>query len=542
MSVIAYNGVALGFVRTKSFAQEAVFLGPDVAKFRYTATVEVLIHRLTAGTDRGNLPPANPGGVGPLGPDGLAAWNAVHDRLMARRRPFVWRMATGVVANVPAGGFGPAGNGDVEWGPVPLKLVVLGFNSLGSAVAEYTIQWTAPNPCPNRNGVQAFLAHVWKSDDQIDREFFLTRTYTGVIALDPRVVGAQSGPLGIHPDAIRTLFLPPRTPGMHREETAVRTSEDGYTLAYKVVDRQPTAIVNSAHVARMEARHTVTNNDVGVASRATREADAITTGAAALGGFGAPWTAGANILVQRARLAVARYSPRNVPTATHEVAATAFGHPASQYHQLARAARAVVLFRFRQAVRGEGGRLLTFDGSFQQSDQSNPKATTCTLTVSMRPAQLYSAPIANVVPDPGQVDPVGPDPDADRVWNAGRPLMPRIVGGVIQPRPIVGPFNEAVPVSIRNLVYGGSVLNTLVDDGWGWVSAAFAPDLMSDQDASLGPQGFGDFVRFDGRTGRGVAPRSGGPMTATLIQVLQDPCRYKEPAPFLNTADREALP
>lgn len=577
MSVIAYNGVALGFVRTKSFAQEAVFLGPDVPKYRYTATVEVVIHRLTAGTDRGNLPPANPGGVAPAGPDGLAAWAAVHDRLMARRRPFVWRMATGVVANVPAGGFGPAGNGDVEWGPVPLKLTILGFNSLGSAVAEYTIQWTAPNPCPNRNGVQAVLGHVWKSDDDLDQHLFMTRTYTGVLHLDPRVVGAQSGVGGVHPDAIRPLILPPRTPGMHRVQVQARFLEDGYTLAYKVVDRQPTAFVNSRDVVRMEADHKVEHQSPGVASRAKGVIaraqpyiDAVTVGGeigSGLAGLFAAKVAArlagvikADVSLLKivagvyakleASLEAAQYV--GIPTVTHTITATAYGHPSSPYATLASASRAVCLFRLMRSGAAIDG-ISLFDGSYSQHDRSDPKAVAGVLQVTTRPRSGVFAPVAegtwgeDILRWAGLPRPAEPlRNDGGVAWARGGNRMPTLVGGRVQPLEITagGPKNAPVPDGLRQLVYGGSI----VDDAtglWGWVDAAFAPDLMSTRDAASRLPQDAAYTRADGpAASRGVDATlpPAVPLAATLIAALQDPCAYKQAARFNVTATPPVLP
>lgn len=512
---VQYNGVQLGFVRTRAFAQEPVQIGPDYAAQRYLATWEVTGSRLTVG-QVGGVGPGGVPGVAPVDTSGTRALVQLHDALMAPRRALRVRVGGIDLVNVTSAG-------DVELGPKPLKFVVTSFQGEQGFTAEYTVQYTLPNPCPGRNGVMAFLAHVWKAEDDLDRHFFMTRTYTGVLHLDPRAVGAQGQ---IHPDAIRRLYLPSRTPGTHRECVQVRTLEDGYTVAYKVQDRQPTAIVNSKDVVRMEGTHRVTHQTPGRASRSRREA--------AMWDFAnlKDWII--NPVQKFPTLDVARHDPSTIPTVTHAIQATAFGHPSSPYSTLTRAARVVVLFRLMNSGAFRHNGWLDFDGEFTQEDKSDPKSSTCALLYTTRPNQMFDAPKVNR----GRMD------AAEDLWNPGRNLMPTIRNNTIAPEAILGPDNQRVPDSIQNLVFGGSVLNA-TPDLWGWLASVFAPDMMSDRDAAaLGPQGFADFARVDATTSRGVNARFGPavPLEAQLLAAVQNLCGYKARAAFATTANRGALP
>jgi hypothetical protein len=576
---VSYNGVQMGFVRTKALAQEPVQLGPDYASQRFTATWEVTLSRTTLGQpgppDANGVP-----GVAPTNVSGLRAFTQLHDRLLEYRKALRVNVAGVDVVNVPA-------NGDVQLGPKPLSLTVVGVNGHGSLTAEYTVQYVLPNPCNNRNGVMAILGHVWKAEDDVDKHFFMTRTYTGILNLDPRVVGALSGVNGIHPDTIRALYLPPRTPGLHREACQVKTLEDGYTLAYRIVDRQPTAFVNSKDVVRMEADHKVVHGVPGKAAIGRNEIDKwrlwsefaaqLTPGTRdqrnARGTSQRVWDWGMWALdwvtqgIQKSSIrdiASGVFALTAIPTVTHTITATAFGHPASPYSSLASAGRVVTLFRLMNA-----GVLMPFvadfDGMFSQHDRSDPKAVTTTIEVTSRPRNMTTAPKANeTAPERGLLDAVldaqlqmfpaqapavgQPQQAGPTVWDRGDHAMPRLQGNTLVPREIVTPAGLSIPPGIRQLVYGGSIFSVL--DGrefWGWLASTFAPDLMSPTDGtSAGPQA-AQWTRVDAVATRGVNARTQvpdrvTPLQATLLAAIQDPCGYKATARFASTTNRGSLP
>lgn len=575
MSVIVYNGVACSFVHTKQFGEEDVYLGPDVAVRRYTATWELTIHRQTAGTALGDA-------VGVIGPDGVFAWQTVHDAMMTPRSAFRWVQGNRVLFDLAVAGLKQGLPGDCELGPKPLSFNIIGFNGNGSLVAQYTLQWALPNPCEDRNGKMGILAHVWKVDDDIDQHFFLTRTYMGVIRLDPRVIGAQSGRNGIHPDAVRQLVLPPRTPQMYRNAVQVRTLEDGYTIAYRVQDRQPTSFVNSNQVVRMEASHKVTHGRPGIVKRLEPQiqqwqlwvqfAQQITGVGGAVGrprqnispdarfnreqgliGGIATWWQNFNIrdLVRK------QTEYQGIPTVTHTIQATAYGHPASLYSELAKAARVVCTFRLMNSglPLAEVG---NFDGSFVQEDRSDPKSVTCALEVTARPNATVVAPRAGGdLAARAQNFAFGGRPEAGfggEVWLANNqiPQFPNVNANRLVAANVQGPRNQQVPTDIRQLIYGGTILNGQRDELWGWVNAAFAPDIMSTTDATArGPQDVA-FTRVDATTPRGVNPRQGignqaRALEAALIAAVQDPCAYKEAVRFAvdangEIANRQVLP
>ena len=290
---------------------------------------------------------------------------------------------------------------DIELGPKPLAANLVQINGDGSMLVEYTIQWAMPNPCPQRPVPLAVLAHAWMSSDDLDEQYFLTRTYRGRVHLNPKVVGAAGGNAALNPDQIRGLLLPPRTEGCYRT-LGVSILEDGFTVDYQIEDRQPQAFCNSFEVVRIEATQSMQFTLPSAAERLAGWGTAVgalsqaTGGWAGRGGGGTPfspgpprrgWGGAARNATNVAATTVdmMRGMVTGIPVVEHIFTATAYGNPASRYSELARAARVVCLFRLmRGTLVGRfglpgAGTFLAYGGAAQQQDSADPKRSTFTL-------------------------------------------------------------------------------------------------------------------------------------------------------------------
>jgi len=525
----------LSFVQTRAYRQELVALGQDVAGTRHTLTVLAQVARRTIG------PPAPGGGFGTAiaSADGAQGLLAFRDLLMRPRRPLRFDVGNRTFVDIVSVGRAgvPAGDAtDMENGPKPLACNIIGFNSVGSVEVEYTIQWTARNPCPGAAGM-AVLAHAWKGEDDISEDFYLTRTYTGVIHFDAAVVGPGSGSGGIHPDRLRRLLLPPRTPGTHRRQVLVKNLEDGYTMAYKIVDQQPQAFVNSTEVTRIEATHSLVTtkpSDQEVFAARAEWMNAVAGGGVRVFGqpggfFGDPdpqrkdprgfvQIEGERMSAIAGGLAGAIWAAKaaafnGIPISVHSFEATAYGTPYARYSELARAARVVVLYRYMRGTLVGSLGMTAFGGKVEQFDSTTPKSTTVRMVVTSRPVSM-SAGTEGVQ------------------WAKGKNTMLTIVGNGPATRQdnITTVNNQQIPADIRQLMYEGTIQGA--PGNWGWVDAAFAPDLMSSKDA-----GFRD---------DGLYPRQNvdNPMQLMLIRALQDPCAYTSQmaGPFVDPTPLRTLP
>lgn len=521
MSFITYNGITMSLIQTRRWEQVPLKVGQDIAGFRYTATVLANLNTLTLGpTVGGTLAGFVGAAAGGARARGLELWNTFRERLMAQRRPFT--MAVGNIVIASQAGIPERGLPDVLLGPKPLACNAVQFNGGGSVLVEYTIQWAVPNPCPGQNGVLAVLAHTWGSDDDLDKDYFVTRTYRGRIQFDPRV----AGPAGtIHPDTLRRAMFPPLAGPFRRDNIKARISEDGYTYDYVIRDVQPYQLVSSTAITRMEATHSVRHVVPGPAEYLTAASQVVGAAGSATGaqnlrgglvqGLGALTTAGSaywNLL----------------PVAVHTFEATAYGADRTTYFELARAARVVCLWRLMKLT-GVG---ITdpWGGEAETLNKSDPRATTFRMVINRRPRELQQWTTV-----PGgfnrQAFRLENQPATAEIWRKGNNTMPRITGaGVTEDTEIKTPTGVEIPAHIRQLVYGatpgyapGDWNGSPPDDPLNFEEyTSFAPDLMTTR--VTGPR-----VNLPwGSSGDGAT----NVFSLALMTALQDPCAYKTGVAF----------
>lgn len=508
-------------VQTRRWVQEPIKVGQDIAGFRYTVTVLANLNTQTLGADGGN----RIGGVNPS-LRGLTLWNALREQLMAQRRPFRFIVGNVVVADIQTESINIAPNAvDIQLGPKPLACNVVQFNGGGSVLVEYTIQWQAPNPCAAGktggppNGM-AVLAHVWASDDDLDKDFFVTRTYRGRIHLDPRV----AGPAGtIHPDTLRGAMFPALAGPFRRDNITAKVSEDGYTYDYVIKDVQPYQLVASTEITRMTATHSVRHTvptPKEYLEAAGQVAGAVTGIAGASGGARAAAGVGGFFSVGSAYWSI-------LPTAVHSFEATAFGHNGTSYASLASAARAVCLWRLMKLT-GVG---ITdpWGGSAETVNNSDPRSVVFRMEIVRRPRELQQWTRVDGGVNQGAFR-LENQPATEAVWALGRNDMPTIQpGGGTADVAITTPTGVAIPAHIRQLVYGatpgylpGDWNGPTQQNPAGFPSGgSFAPDLMTNN--PNGPR-----ANYPWGTGAFTSNL----FSLALIAALQDPCAYKKAVSF----------
>lgn len=238
-TVVSYNGVTLTQCLTRRFEQEAVYdeSQSDLQFFKFTVRVVGYVHGVTSATSVNATP--NPGGS-----DAAAHHKAIRYLLGQPRGAFVMRVGadssnytTGGTVLLQANGLTESAvpssltNRDVNNGPKPrvIDITEIAGNTLMRVEFEIEvnkIECDANGACPNSSGV---LNNRWMVTDDVDQNFYTTRTFTGRLRVASSAVNANS---------FRSFVVPPLQPGMRRDSMQFTVTTDGLNLEYTVVDRE----------------------------------------------------------------------------------------------------------------------------------------------------------------------------------------------------------------------------------------------------------------------------------------------------------------
>lgn len=241
-TVVRYGEITITNCLTKRFEQEAVYddSGTDLLYYKFTIRVVGWCHGSS------NIGSVN---ILPETSTGSAADHHRHFRplLLEPRRRFVMRLGANVLA---AGGqvlleCNPADKSsrsdrkstklnDLNNGPRGRILAVsqVAGDTLLRVEAEFEICklecGLSDGKAPNESGV---LNNRWSCVDDINENFYTTRTFTGILRLATSMVS---------PHSFRDWVVPGLQPGMRRKKMEFRATEDGLNLAYTVVDEEVT--------------------------------------------------------------------------------------------------------------------------------------------------------------------------------------------------------------------------------------------------------------------------------------------------------------
>lgn len=179
---------------------------------------------------------------------------------------------------------------DTEGGPRPIALEVTNMANNAVWRVEFEVSWVQTAHCPSLLegstldpdaycqgqftdgkltpdaytetqklfGVQN---HTWTCTEQIDTNFFTTRTYRGSLRI-------ASPNVNVHD--FRVLCNPPLIPGMRRESIDYQQSEDKMTLSYTIVDKE-VFVTPPRDFTGLIVNHTETVTDFGVSAQVRLE-------------------------------------------------------------------------------------------------------------------------------------------------------------------------------------------------------------------------------------------------------------------------------
>lgn len=249
---VLYNSVEIFNPVTRGWSESSQYddTGTDVILKRYSLAFEGILHLGALANSPGYI------SDGTLQPSATALFRQVSAKLWEPRKNLeVWfggALALSVLSSNPVnqGGaplYDPAR--DVDNGPKPkhVKLIQIA----GGNVFRVQFEIEAAHTCAANGQVTPILSNRWSVQEAMDRNFFTTRTITGVIRL-------SSGATPAH--AYKGYVVPGLEDGFARESIDYTASADGLSASYTVVDRQ----VHTAApwpATRMSGSHTESTGD-----------------------------------------------------------------------------------------------------------------------------------------------------------------------------------------------------------------------------------------------------------------------------------------
>jgi hypothetical protein len=140
--------------------------------------------------------------------------------------------------------------GDVNNGPKPRLCNVTSIVGASLMPIEFEIEISIVD-CASPQNYTGVLNNRWAMSDQVDENWYTTRTITGRLRV---------ADVNINPQAVRALFIPPLQASFKRDSIEATTSIDGLTVDYKVVDKEQFASCPDPGT-KWEGTHTLSTGD-----------------------------------------------------------------------------------------------------------------------------------------------------------------------------------------------------------------------------------------------------------------------------------------
>ena len=221
-----YNGIVLRNVLTRAFDQEAVYddSGTDLLYHKVRIRVSAYVHDVLG------LGPNAPGVYPQSGSDINVIYKYIKQRLMSPRQYLLYSVGSSPLLEL----FGAAnnqnvpGNEDVNNGPKPKSCDIVHVAGDNVFRIEYEIECAFVD-CDNDQNSAGVLSNRWSMSDDIDQDWYTTRSIHGRL----RVAS-----INLNPQSFRGWVVPPLQKGFKRESMSFVTTPDGLNLDYSITDKQ----------------------------------------------------------------------------------------------------------------------------------------------------------------------------------------------------------------------------------------------------------------------------------------------------------------
>ncbi len=239
---VRYGDILIANAQTRGWSQSIQRdpSGTDAVFHRHTIEVEGLVH-----AQPGGYPAESRAFI--TGPSASAqtfgsVLDEVRRKLLVDRLPLVIEMGgTTVFAVVPSAGNEAVEYRDVDNGPKPKSVDVVHVTSAANPIlrVRWTVEVCVVN-CPSGSvegapppaKVSPVLSNRWRVSEELDRDFYTTRTISGKLRLSQAIAEMPIK------DDFRGLVIPGLEDGFRREAIEFTVTENGLEADYRVTDKQ----------------------------------------------------------------------------------------------------------------------------------------------------------------------------------------------------------------------------------------------------------------------------------------------------------------
>lgn len=250
-TTLIYNDVAFINCKTVEYRQQCVWdsSGTDVLRHETTITVQGIAHQHYPAPQY--IDPQDPSAIAA---GGAAVFHALREKLMCPRHKLSYYIGETTVIDVAGASGGNAAEKDVDNGPRPVALRLLGVYHNNCKV-EFTITASHVSCCGNGASLPAVINNRWSMEERRDSNFVASRIAQGRLRVSS---------IDFNPQSFRAMVVPRLERGWKIVDMSFRTDPSGMELEWSVVHQQEHAAPPRPAVA-WDCRHTVSTSLGGIA-------------------------------------------------------------------------------------------------------------------------------------------------------------------------------------------------------------------------------------------------------------------------------------
>jgi hypothetical protein len=246
-TTVHYNRIELDNVVTREWHEEVTYdqSGTDPIGVKYRLGFEGIAHVQNLASAVASIGPVA-GAAGNL----ASLWRQIEVALLTPRQTLTVRFGTQLMLTVkPTAADLKDQHRDTDNGPKPHSVKIT--HVAGSSVVRVQFSIEATKVLCTNKAAGPVLSNRWAINEELDRNFFTTRTIRGRLRLSSSIEAGH---------AYKGMVVPSLENGFRRERISYTVAENGLDCEYEITDRQ-VHTATPAPATDMQVSHTESTND-----------------------------------------------------------------------------------------------------------------------------------------------------------------------------------------------------------------------------------------------------------------------------------------